>query len=710
MSEYIIPPVLVPDTCQSSLDETLARLNVDDARSSENSERKEKNTDKQCGKAHAVEFHGVQVVPETLAAFTDCDYSESDNNNRTESNTGPNHENSTPQKDAGNNSMDLVSDTDESENELSQCTVREKNKKITELSMRSILKSSDSQRHRSDHDVRKTGNLKDEKSKRISEVVSEKVMAVDISTRNVLDSPDSQKCVSMLDGDGAVDEFINHKTLNLSGESEVFELDSDDDRDIHANVDKNLDDCGDKFESLGNNDKLDRNTNKKPRKDSIIEESEGSLNLRRSPRKLKEVRYYSSPKKTKKRLKESSQLTESEIHEMFSSPNSSSNEETDKRDGYPVSKKLNNDTRTEEPESQSVDCYNIVPVQDGIPVSKKKIQLMVPRNRSKHKTNESEGSESEINKNQLTVDETDNKNAPHLKSPSIIATKPIFHDRAIEVFSSPSANSLTDPESPLLLKGTSNNVPEDSDVKNKTNADPDSGWSKTRDKISREKDLVDGHNKRQNNGKNNKEKNSQSPVNKKKENSVSIRKSARVKPAKSLCQTTLTQSFFSPSRKGPRSKVKDNDNSDDLDLQEAIRLSLEEAQNSQLEDEHLNDAEVEILDFGTEKENSPPFKRPNNLPRSSLRRRGTRNKLSISSSDLDETVDPVKERKSAQTLKEIVDNGDLSQRSISEGQRLNGSIDPAAELSELCAETSTLQSLPSLDKGMLYYQGGEPMS
>ena len=659
----------------------------------------------------------IQVVPETLAVSEDDEYLDEIDGDDKDDDHGD-----LTLKDAKNNSIDVLSDTDDSDSEISQATVREKSKQITDISMRSVLKNSSSQRHKSE--LNKSHSIGSNKNGQ------SKFEARDFDSRNLLDSPESQKNNESMDCEENAHTYISHKTLNLSGNSEVFELESDDERDDSGNKTENLGGTENNGEHVGDNDEMpSRVKSKKSRKESVMEEDDSIL--RRSPRKLKEIQYYESPKRCKKNLDDKSQLTESEIHEMFSSPNSSSNEEREVRPQQSDNARKQSDNarkrinissdasaltdnlidrnasiggiHVDQTVSQSVDCFNIVPVTDGIPDRKKKIQVKVPKNTAKiGKRSEHLGSNKK--ETNLTVAITEDKQCSELKSPSIIASKSV-HAKGniasdIVLVSSPSSQSLTDPESPLLLQRGRTDV-SGSDRLTKTSGEQISGWLKTKDKTSTKDRSLSESNRKKATNINIPDDLPSTSENKSKDYSIStgVRKSSRVKSGKNLCQTTLTQSFLSPSKKGKKTKTKDPDL--DHDLQEAIRLSLEEAQNSQEEADQLTD-DVEVLDFGTEKENSPPFKRPSVLPQSSLRRKGVRHKQVTSVSDLDETVASIndKQRIGDQVLREVADNDNLSEGSHHQGQRLNESIDPAAELSALCADSNDLASLPSLDKGI----------
>ena len=729
-------PVLVPDTCQPNLDDTLNKLEITDLKLRGNDSLRVKKISKHMEECNAGVNKGnttpIQVVPETLAVSEDDEYlDEIDGDDK-----DGDHDDLTL-KDAKNNSIDVLSDTDDSESEISQATVRERSKQITDISMRSVLKNSSSQRHKSE--LNKSNSIGSNKNGQ------SRFEARDFDSRNLLDSPQSQKHDESMDCEENAHTYISHKTLNLSGNSEVFELESDDERDDPVDETDNIGQKENKGECKGDSDEMSsRVKSKKSRKESVMEESDSIL--RRSPRKLKEIRYYESPKRCKKNLDDKSQLTESEIHEMFSSPNSSSNEETEVRQQQSDNTRKQSDNARVQSDSarkqydnarkriniisdagaltdnlidrnasiggiavdqnvsQSVDCFNIVPVTDGIPDRKKKIQLKVPKNTAKiGKRSEHLGSNKGTH---LTVAITQDKQCSELKSPSIIASKSVYTKGNIAsdivLVSSPSSQSLTDPESPLLLQrektGESRN-----ERLTKTGCEQNSGWLKTKDKTSTKDRSFSELNRKKATNINIPDDLPITSENKSKDYSISsgVRKSSRVKSGKNLCQTTLTQSFLSPSKKGKKSKTKEPDL--DHDLQEAIRLSLEEAQNSQEDADQLTD-DVEVLDFGTEKENSPPFKRPSVLPRSSLRRKGVRHKQSpvTSVSDPDETVAFIsdKQRICDQVLREVPDNDNLSEGSHHQGQRLNGSIDPAAELSALCADSNDLASLPSLDKGI----------
>ena len=726
-------PVLVPDTCQPNLDDTLNKLEITDLKLRGNDSLRVKKISKHMEECHAgvnkQNTTPIQVVPETLAVSEDDEYlDEIDGDDKDD-----NHDDLTL-KDAKNNSIDVLSDTDDSESEISQATVRERSKQITDISMRSVLKNSSSQRHKSE--LNKSNSIGSNKNGQ------SKFEARDFDSRNLLDSPQSQKHDDSINCEENAHIYISHKTLNLSGNSEVFELESEDERDDSEDKTENSGGTENKGECMGDNEEMSsRIKSKKSRKESVMEESDSIL--RRSPRKLKEIRYYESPKRCKNNLDDKSQLTESEIHEMFSSPNSSSNEETEVRQQQSDNARKQSDNArmpsdsarkqsdnarkrinissdasaltdnlinrnasipVDQTVSQSVDCFSIVPVTDGIPDRKKKIQLKVPKNTAKiGKRSEHLGSNKETH---LTVAITEDKQSSELKSPSIIASKSVYAKgnivSDIVLVSSPSSQSLTDPESPLLLQREKTGV-SGSDRLTKTGGEQNSGWLKTKDKTSTKDRSFSESNRKKAININISDGLPSTSENKSKDYSIStgVRKSSRVKSGKNLCQTTLTQSFFSPSKKGKKTKTKDPDL--DHDLQEAIRLSLEEAQNSQEEADQLTD-DVEVLDFGTEKENSPPFKRPSVLPRSSLRRKGVRHKQSnvTSASDPDETVASIndKQRIGDQVLREVTDNDNLSEGSHHQGPRLNGSIDPAAELSALCADSNDLASLPSLDKGI----------
>ena len=736
-------PVLVPDTCQPNLDDTLNKLEITDLKLRGNDSLRVKRISKHMEECNAgVDKQNttpIQVVPETLAVSEDDEYlDEIDGDDKADD------QDDLTLKDVKNNSIDVLSDTDDSDSEISQATVREKSKKITDISMRSVLKNSSSQRHKSEFNKSNSiGSYKNGQSK---------FEARDFDSRNLLDSPESQKHDESMDCEENAHAYISHKTLNLSGNSEVFELESEEERDDSRDKTENLGGTENKGEHVGDNDEMSsRVKGKKSRKESVMEESDSIL--RRSPRKLKEVRYYESPKRCKKNLDDKSQLTESEIHEMFSSPNSSSNEETELRQQQSDNARKQSDNARMQSDnarkqsdsarkqsdnarkrikvssdagaltdnlinrnasiggipvdqnvSQSVDCFNIVPVTDGIPDRKKKIQLKVPKNTAKiGKKSEHLGSNKGTH---LTVAITEDKQSSELKSPSIIASKSVNAKGNIAsdivLVSSPSSQSLTDPESPLLLQREKTSV-SGSDRLTKTGGEQNSGWLKTKDKTSTKDRSFSELNRKEATNINIPDDLPSTSENKSKDYSIStgVRKSSRVKSGKNLCQTTLTQSFLSPSKKDKKTKTKEPDL--DHDLQEAIRLSLEEAQNSQEEADQLTD-DVEVLDFGTEKENSPPFKRPSVLPRSSLRRKGVRHKQSTvtSVSDPDETVASINDKQIVgdQVLREVADNDNLSEGSHHQGQRLNGSIDPAAELSALCADSNDLASLPSLDKGI----------
>ena len=695
-SNEIARPVLVPDTCQHNLDETMLKLDDNFLKTTDIEKAKvngannnAKKISKMKSKVKDNGFPGIQVVPETLAAFTEMDYSDNEADlDEVDKADGVNRK--PDAQETPNKSMDVVSDTDESGDDISQCTVKERNKRITELSMRSVLKSSDSQRNRSnlDEDVpdfsSPARNIK-QASGKSGNTDMENEKTLNTSTRDILDSPQSQSFTLGSDHDDDVGEYINHKTLNLSGESEVFELESDSEQNEdteNKKIDNNVEESGDR----GSSNESDKASMGKSRKDRIVEESQG--NLRRSPRKLKEVQYYSSPKKSKKKLNEKSQLTESEIHEMFSSPGSNDEGDLTVQPTTPVL----GHKKGEMLDTQSMDCFNIVPIKDGVPISVKKFQLKVPKNKRRGEKNQNLGSGKEMHVEEGDAGEqetdklsVDNMQSADLKSPSIISHQPIVIDKTPEVciVSSPSVGSLTDPESPLLLQQKKDNSKSEKSRKNTD--DHNSSWLKSRHNKSTGED-PDMMNKVNEKNKTN------SPV--------GTRKSSRIKPSKSMCQTTLTQSFLrSPPRKGQKAKGKVKDTDIDHDLEEAIRLSLEEAANSQPEEEHVNDDDIEVLDFGTEKENSPPFKRPRNLPRASLRRRNK-------SSNADTTKTSVQKPESnvrGGVLKEIpdTDNVPVTQRFGSEEVGLNGSVDPAAEITVLCAESGSLETLPSLDKGKI---------
>ena len=693
--------VLVPDTCQPNLDETQFKLNEADAAISFNDSDEVRHTDKKSNinkndskMNNTIEHPVVQVVPETLPAFPGMEYSDAEDDIVDgEQNDYIGSKVDCLGKDAADKSMDVLSDTDESDSELSQCTVRERNKKITELSMRSILKSTDSQRNKSnvvdETDISKQAQKSKPKGN-TNNIDVEKNKTGQTHVENILDSPVSQSFTLEDDNESAVTEFINHKTLNLSGESEVFELDSDTEYKAKKSEERNAKEVDCNEENSDRNSKSDRPSSRKFRKDTLIEENHADL--RRSPRKLKEVQYYETPKKSKRKLKESSQLTESEIHEMFSSPTSSSNDDVDMTlapSSPPKTVKNCNVGSTTYQENHSMEYFNVVPVKNGVPISRKKIQIKVPKasgQQVQQNQNTEAKNRTEVNKEhddqRLTVDD---KEPFNLKSPSIIADKAIAAGRMGEVvISSPSVGSVTDPESPLLLQGRKDKILE-SERAGSQNDEQSSGWIKARNKSVGEE-------------LNNKNMDNQKTVKKSNDSLTCVRKSTRVKSTRNLCQTTLTQAFLrSPSKKCQRSKMKGSESDIDHDLQEAIRLSLEEAQSSQTEDEQLNDADVEVLDFGTEKENTPPFKRPNTVPRPSLRRRNKPSATESTSHDI--VASKTDDNLGKNVLKEVIDNADESQIFNSQGQELNGSIDPAAQLSVLCAESNSLQSLPSLEKG-----------
>ena len=678
--------MLVPDTCQHNLNETMLKLDDNFLRSAEKDNTKVNGTNKNAKKNSKMKgkndggFPGIQVVPETLAAFTEMDYSDAENDIVDVDNVDgkPNA------RDTPNKSMDVVSDTDESGDDISQCTVKERNKKITELSMRSVLRTSDSQMNKpnlGEDEAEISSRARKKKVREKSDDTDmENISTLDTSTRNILDSPQSQS-FTLRDDNDDVGEFINHKTLNLSGESEVFELDNDNEEkdENYEKIDKiSVGESGDESSGF----KSDKALNGKSRKDKVLEESQEGL--RRSPRKLKEVQYYRSPKKSKKKLKESSQLTESEIHEMFSSPGSNDEGDMTVQPTTPIV----SGGKAQTVETQSMDCFNIVPVKDGVPISVKQFQLKVAKNKRRDEKNQNQGSSNETHlentdthgNEKLSVD---NMQSVDLKSPSIIANKPKLFEKTPElhiVLSSPSVGSLTDPESPLLLQQDKGK----SKKSGKTTDDRKSSWLKSGNKSIDEDITVKGTI-------------NENDMKKKTNSPVCTRKSSRIKPVKGLCQTTLTQSFLrSPPRKGQRSKGKVKDDVDH-DLEEAIRLSLEEAANSQPEDEQLNDADIEVLDFGTEKENSPPFKRPRNIPRASLRRR---NKSANTDYNKGNVPNP-ETNINGGVLKEVpvTDNIPVGQRFGSEEAGLNGSVDPAVEITALCAESGSLETLPSLDKG-----------
>lgn len=131
-----------------------------------------------------------------------------------------------------------------------------------------------------------------------------------------------------------------------------------------------------------------------------------------------------------------------------------------------------------------------------------------------------------------------------------------------------------------------------------------------------------------------------------------------------LKQSTLSQAFMNTTKQ-------------DTDLQKAIQKSLEESKTG-------SPAHEEVV--GETKENTPPFKVPS-IPKLKTRR----NRTIKSPPDLDHTMPPNDGSKRSldhnfsESMLQSMPKGDNSQHVI-----VNGSLDPAIELSQLCADSQSL--------------------
>ncbi|XP_052096734.1 putative leucine-rich repeat-containing protein DDB_G0290503 isoform X2 [Mytilus californianus] len=137
-----------------------------------------------------------------------------------------------------------------------------------------------------------------------------------------------------------------------------------------------------------------------------------------------------------------------------------------------------------------------------------------------------------------------------------------------------------------------------------------------------------------------------------------------------LRQSTLSQAFM-------------NSTKQDTDLQQAIEQSLQDSTGKLCEKGQSNDELIES------KENSPPFKKPA-VPKPKFKRSKVRK-----SADLDETIAPAHY---AKHLPDIDMEETMAPSRINDKPKggnsdpftINGSLDPAIELSQLCAESQDL--------------------
>ena len=167
--------------------------------------------------------------------------------------------------------------------------------------------------------------------------------------------------------------------------------------------------------------------------------------------------------------------------------------------------------------------------------------------------------------------------------------------------------------------------------------------------------------------------------------------SKKFSSTKPLHQTTLTQAFFSPKKDSQRSIVEldetiddeddicDNDEGSDAELELALRLSLQEAEIT--DGKSKGPVTDSIINDDDDIEITVPFKKPLKAP---LRESALRRKKKLS------------ENKVTSKGHEVESEDGALDKSCVTNLGLNGSLDPAAELSEWCKESETL---PSLDIG-----------
>ncbi|CAG2242652.1 CTIP [Mytilus edulis] len=138
-----------------------------------------------------------------------------------------------------------------------------------------------------------------------------------------------------------------------------------------------------------------------------------------------------------------------------------------------------------------------------------------------------------------------------------------------------------------------------------------------------------------------------------------------------LRQSTLSQAFM-------------NSTKQDTDLQQAIEQSLQESTGKLYDKGQPNNELIES------KENSPPFKKPA-VPKPRFKR----SKVTRKTVDLDETIAPVGDEKhlSDIDMEETMAPSRINDKpkgGNTDPFRINGSLDPAIELSQLCAESQDL--------------------
>ena len=442
-----------------------------------------------------------------------------------------------------------------------------------------------------------------------------------------------------------------------------------------SNCSKNIREIDELFETPEKEkEKSDKKSSKlkKSRKDDIYKED--LAGLRRSPRKHKAtLSPFKSTGKSPKGLKFGIERTPSiesvGENDLTIAPDESNGGFDDKKDESAVCSISN---------ENSVDFYNVVPVQNGVLNNSKKFQVKAIKRKSFRKS---------VNTN---VDMVDLENT--MKSPSILHTATrsteqseaaLNRDFDVVSISSPSMSSVSssrtvdsDNESPLLLK-TSRRDKVKSSSKSQV-----SGNSRVKQEQACADSREDSNSLKKSNNMGSKYSFTKPD---KKGSSVTFETNEDKNQSgknKNLHQTTLTQGFFSPKK-----NKKTADDIDEENLRLAMQLSLDE--NNTMD----KDNDVKIVS---------PFKKPqpkkDGMTRKKHKDKTDKSKiLKEIQNNIDLTLDQHEDLHEDE-LPPLDTHFHKDPREATVTHKgPNGSLDPAAELSEWCREPE--ETLPSLEIG-----------
>lgn len=407
--------------------------------------------------------------------------------------------------------------------------------------------------------------------------------------------------------------------------------------------------CLKETSSKGNqNDVTKKPLFRKGKKDNLKDEVQSELILRRSPRKHKQTttkdNIMKTPTKARTKLNNEKIRTSPKFSRHKISESEVTGDDVTEADLTIAPDHVDDSTTEHTPETETVDCYNVMSVQDGNIDPTRKFQVKVKGiKRPKRNLPQTDVLESE-----RKTSEAVNIHNETLKSPSILdldgRSKIGAFSGVISINSSGSGSNENDVknsdiESPLIIKANKYSEQIDDDLEivdwNSAKGLKKSGSGNSQSSLS----LSTKRNRLRSS--------QQSEKFKKPDN---VHKSGKSKQ-KNVHQTTLTQGFFSPKK---NMVDKDGD--------------VEGSCDNTIEDKNMQ---------------TPDFK----LPRKSRFGRQRANKSDYATTQRETTEVPV----SAGILVEVKEQSG----NVCEG-KLNGSLDPFAELSEWCKDPETL---PSLDTG-----------